>query len=249
MTFPILRSAILVAAIFAVAACGTSSTEPTEPGSSPQAPPLPAPVPPPPVPSLPTTPPAPELAPSSIYDRGVDGTRYVLYADSTFRLEFPRGGFWGFWYSGVYSRSKGVITFKFDGNWNNEGFSWGEERGDSLLVRYTGSMNMSDFENSPYLSSPAAVKHAAAAIVYDKGPSDTRFVLFPDNTFRLLYVGSRHHWYSGTYTQSGAAYSFTFDQYWNPTLKATGEVAGSSMTVRYLSYQEGFLEGQYLLAR
>jgi hypothetical protein len=84
-------------------------------------------------------------------------SRYVLYDDGTFRLQYvtPRFGF--FEYPGKYSRADSVLTFKFDG-WSVLG-PWladGIARGHSLIVKYNDIMLSNDFEDGEYVRSPSA---------------------------------------------------------------------------------------------
>jgi hypothetical protein len=79
-------------------------------------------------------------------------SRYVLYDDSTFALEFydPRIG--PFAYGGRYTRTNSQITFSWDG-WSTAG-PWGAQgtlRGDSLKVTYNLVMTWSDFIDGTYV--------------------------------------------------------------------------------------------------
>ena len=90
------------------------------------------------------------------YHRGALPSRYVLYRDGTFGLQFssPRFGF--FEYTGRYTRAQSVITFDWDG-WSTAG-RWeasGTLRGDTLAVRYNLIMTMTDFVEGEYVRSPA----------------------------------------------------------------------------------------------
>jgi hypothetical protein len=118
-------------------------------------------------PSLPArgepTPPAitPEFPsisqPALIYNRVSSSfipgsSRYVLYDDSKFSLQYvsPKWGF--FEYLGTYSRANSAIAFEFEG-WNVMG-PWladGIVAGDSLTVKYNDVMLLSDFEDGVYV--------------------------------------------------------------------------------------------------
>ena len=157
------RWLIIAAATVSVSTACRDSLPPTEPGFS---------QPPPPV----TDPPArwepfPQTTrPGRIY-RGDDSiyalfdfshqgrlaSRYVLYEDATFALQFvsPRFGF--FEYAGEYAQVDSLIDFAFDG-WSTAG-PWeatGTLRGDSLIVEYNDVMWWSDFINGTYVRSPGA---------------------------------------------------------------------------------------------
>ena len=112
-------------------------------------------------PSGPTIPPDfPALSsPAGIYDRTspsfIPGnSRYVLYENGTFSLQYVTPD-WGFGeYLGRYSRTDSAIAFQFDG-WNGMG-PWladGIVAGDSLTVKYNVAMVMSDFEDGVYIRS------------------------------------------------------------------------------------------------
>jgi len=101
--------------------------------------------------------PEPLPHPASIYDRisasFIPGSsRYVLYGDGTFSLQYvsPQWGF--FEYPGRYSRANSLLTFDFDG-WGAMG-PWladGILLGDSLIVKYNDVMLWTDFEDGVYL--------------------------------------------------------------------------------------------------
>ena len=97
-------------------------------------------------------PPPPDLRGATVYDRSspsmyANGSRFVLYADGTFHLQFPQGE-----YPGTYSRSDSTIAFRFvdssvAGRWLADGIV----RGDTLVVQYNDIMSLSDFENGAYV--------------------------------------------------------------------------------------------------
>jgi hypothetical protein len=112
-------------------------------------------------PSSPKTPsdfPAPS-SPAGIYDRTsasfIPGnSRYVIYENGTFSLQYVRPD-WGFFeYPGKYSLTDSGITFQFDG-WSVAG-PWladGIVAGNSLTVKYNVVMVLSDFEDGVYIRS------------------------------------------------------------------------------------------------
>jgi hypothetical protein len=109
--------------------------------------------PPPSEPSAPTNFPVPSSA-ASVYDRispslYADGSRYVIYDNGTFSLQYAFGQ-----YLGRYSRTDSAITFQFDG-WSAMGpwLAGGTFTGDSLTVKYNDVMNWSDFEDGTYMRS------------------------------------------------------------------------------------------------
>jgi hypothetical protein len=110
-------------------------------------------------PSGPITP--PDLPPTSsvvgIFDRispsNFGGSRYVLYADGTFSLQYDGISA----YPGIYSRADSTIAFKFKGEsvmgpW----LAGGIVSGDSLVVKYNDVMRMSDFEDGAYIRDEVA---------------------------------------------------------------------------------------------
>jgi len=81
-------------------------------------------------------------------------TRYVLYGDGTFALEFYSPRFGPGVYTGRYKRTDSRIVFDWDG-WSTAG-PWGAEgtlRGDSLTVTYNTVMMLSDFVDGTYVRS------------------------------------------------------------------------------------------------
>lgn len=72
------------------------------------------------------------------------GSRYVLYDDGTFSLQYTRG----FEYPGTYTTVNGVVTFAFQSaGWTASG----PLQGDEISVRYNENMSLSDFEDAVYL--------------------------------------------------------------------------------------------------
>ena len=72
------------------------------------------------------------------------GSTFVLYDNGAFVLQYV-----GFEYRGGYAETGGDITFGFEGG----GESWATAKleGDTLTVRYSFSMLLSDFEDAVYV--------------------------------------------------------------------------------------------------
>ena len=161
------RSAMVALVLIALTmplACSdaTGARNPTAPPSDPNRP-----LPPPPATDGPP-PPFPTVAGAvAIYDAGAGlydelipyhgsnlPSRYVLFGDGTFQLQFSSYRFGIFSYAGRYSRSDSVMTFTWDG-WSTAG-PWGSTgtlRGDTLAVRYNVVMMLSDFIDGDYVLS------------------------------------------------------------------------------------------------
>jgi hypothetical protein len=74
-------------------------------------------------------------------------SRYVLYDDGTFALQYASANYPFFEYRGTYEEANDLITFV-------GGESWiGTIIGDSLAVRYTEMMHHSDFLDGVYVRS------------------------------------------------------------------------------------------------
>jgi hypothetical protein len=147
----VIRSAGLAVLLALVAACGepripTAPTPPFQP-----APPIaPAPTPTPPVSDFP-----PVSRPARIYvfDRQASypvqpytvGSRYVLYDDGTFALQYLIAGE----YRGRYREASTTVTFDFD-SFSAAGAT-ATLAGDTLKVQYTMLMSLSDFEDAIYV--------------------------------------------------------------------------------------------------
>jgi hypothetical protein len=140
------RWGALVAVLALAGACADSAT-PTAPAATPAATPAP-----PPISEFPAV-----SRPARIYlfagelsypvREYTTGSRYVLYEDGTFALQYLRSGE----YRGTYAEANGLITFDWEG-WSTAG-QWGANGSlgdDSLTVRYNLVMEMSDFENAVY---------------------------------------------------------------------------------------------------
>jgi hypothetical protein len=79
-------------------------------------------------------------------------SRYVLYDDGTFGLQYSSANYPFFEYRGRYAEANGHITFEWEG-WSVAG-PWGAAGSlteDSLTVRYNLIMQLSDFEDGVYL--------------------------------------------------------------------------------------------------
>jgi PKD repeat protein len=92
-------------------------------------------------------------------------SRYVLYADSTFGLQYVNAR-WGFFeYTGRYARVDASIGLNFDAN-DGHWQATGTLQGDSLVVTYNLDMALSDFEDGVYRLAPspsdASTVHRAA---------------------------------------------------------------------------------------
>lgn len=77
-------------------------------------------------------------------------SRYLLYEDGTFTLEYPHAS-----YRGTYKQEGATITFYWEG-WSLAG-SWGAEgslTNGQLSVRYNLIMRLSDFEDAAYALQP-----------------------------------------------------------------------------------------------
>lgn len=96
---------------------------------------------------------------AQVYDRESPHTipagalsRYVLYKDGRFELQYSTDSWGDFAYTGRYSRTGSVITFNFDA-WSAAG-PWeatGTIDGIRLVVEYNVVMGLSDFENGVYV--------------------------------------------------------------------------------------------------
>ena len=146
MTYHSIAKITLGALLVTLAGCKDSPL-PVEPSA-----------PPPSQPSAPPNFPVPSSA-ASIYDRTSSSyipgnSRYVIYDNGTFSLQYVTPALGFFEYPGRYSRTDSAITFQFDG-WSVMG-PWladGIVAGDSLTVKYNEDMNLSDFEDGTYTQS------------------------------------------------------------------------------------------------
>jgi hypothetical protein len=92
----------------------------------------------------------------SAYHGGVLASRFVLYGDDRFALQFSSPA-WGFFeYGGRYARTDSGLVFAFDGSsiagpWQATGTLSGER----LSVTYNDLMIHSDFVDGVYVRAPA----------------------------------------------------------------------------------------------
>jgi hypothetical protein len=110
----------------------------------------------PPAPTAPANFPVPSSA-ATIYDRtsssSIPGkSRYVVYDNGTFSLQYVTPAFGFFEYVGRYTRQDSAIAFQFDAN-SGTWLADGTVAGDSLTVKYNHDMIMSDFEDGVYTQS------------------------------------------------------------------------------------------------
>ena len=78
-------------------------------------------------------------------------SRYVLYDDGTFALQYASVRYPFFQYRGDYSVTNGSITFGWTGSGTSHWQASGEISDESLTVHYNLDMQMSDFEDGVYL--------------------------------------------------------------------------------------------------
>jgi hypothetical protein len=149
----------IVAALFLSVGCSDRVT-PTAPDPPPQSAPT-APV--PPIPPIPEGPFPPVTQPARVYlfasalsypvDEPTSSSRYVLYENGTFALQYLRSR-GAFQYGGTYTEANGIITFHWTDN-QNVSAPWRPSIGtladDSLTVRYDNIMNLDGFDNAIYI--------------------------------------------------------------------------------------------------
>jgi len=146
MRLCIVRSLAAAVTAATIVSCGSSETSaPTAPNQ---------PVAPKPIVPTPSTP-----AILGIYDRLtpsviVGTSRYVLYQDSSFALEYNTGGA-SYRYPGRFTRADSLVRFTFTVPVTAE--PWVADailKGDVLAVQYNTLMVLSDCENGEYLREP-----------------------------------------------------------------------------------------------
>ena len=148
MALPSTAVTRLAAMLVTLVAC-TDSHQPLAPSSSP------------PITSAPIAPTIPSGFPSisrpgvgfyRVTSSFIPGySRYVLYEDGTFSLQYLRPDVGFFEYPGKFSGAASALTFEFDG-WSTAG-PWlanGVVDGNSLTVKYNTIMMLSDFEDGVY---------------------------------------------------------------------------------------------------
>jgi hypothetical protein len=79
-------------------------------------------------------------------------SRYVLYDNGAFSLEYPSSPAGGGKLAGVYQRQGDGISFQFVPG-GLDGTAKGTLNGDLLEIRYSEIMQHSDFENAVYIRS------------------------------------------------------------------------------------------------
>src|SRR5947209_7547063 len=136
---------------------------------------------PPPPPSPPT--PTPTFRPctrqAAIYDRVTPSvipgsSRYVVYDNGRFTLQYLRPD-WGLLeYPGNYSCADSLIAFSFDASSPTAWLATGTVHGDStLVVAYNSDMSLSDFEDGVYRS---AASVPSAERIYVANTDGSRIV-------------------------------------------------------------------------
>ena len=97
------------------------------------------------------------VGPENLYDAFMSHhgsslpTRYVLFSDSTFQLQFASFRFGVVTSSGRYSRTSTTINFSWVIGGGPPWDAVGTLRGDTLDVRYSLNMQMSDFIDGAYV--------------------------------------------------------------------------------------------------
>jgi hypothetical protein len=80
-------------------------------------------------------------------------SRYVLHDNGAFELVYPSSPAGGGTYLGIYERNGEHISFRFAHSGRDDGAT-GTLHGDTLQVRYSVNMQMSDFEDAVYRRAP-----------------------------------------------------------------------------------------------
>lgn len=86
-------------------------------------------------------------------------SRFVLYDNGAFELQYPPSQYGPGLYRGAYRNANAVLTFLFDSStgrrvdepWDD---ATGTLEGDSLTIQYKENMQHSDFENAAYVLAP-----------------------------------------------------------------------------------------------
>lgn len=134
----------LVVAVVTLAACSNSPTAPTPPAVVAAAPPL--------VIDFPVVArPARIYVNSALYRYLLSTTRFVLYDDGTFTLQFLNNGSGIGEYRGTYKEANGTVDFDWEG-WSVMG-PWDATASltpDALTVSYNDIMKWNDFEDGVY---------------------------------------------------------------------------------------------------
>ena len=90
--------------------------------------------------------------PTYEYHRGPLASRYVLYDDGAFGLQYASPRFGTFEYRGMYTESNGHLDFQWEGS--SLAGPWGATAvitEESLTVSYNVIMQMTDFEDGVFL--------------------------------------------------------------------------------------------------
>ena len=99
------------------------------------------------------------VGPEHLYDASISYngssllTRYVLFADSTFQLQFASFRFGVVTSTGQYSRTASTISFSWVIGGGPPWDAVGTVRGDTLDIRYSINMQMADFIDGAYVLS------------------------------------------------------------------------------------------------
>jgi len=152
------RGAVVVLSVLVAACGGAGPTSPT--GTTP----LPAPPPSPP-PQI-DFPPLSGPSRTFIFDRELSyivrdytrQSRFILYENGAFELQYPPSAYGPGLYRGAYQKANGRIMFLFEFQGRSVGSAWDDASatltGDSLTVQYDWSMRMADFEDAVYVLTP-----------------------------------------------------------------------------------------------
>lgn len=85
-------------------------------------------------------------------------SRFVLYDNGAFELQYPPSQYGPGLYGGEYQNADGVIGFLFEFEGRSVGAAFndatGTLKGDSLTVQYDWNMRMADFEDGVYVQMP-----------------------------------------------------------------------------------------------
>ena len=154
------RGAVVMVLVLLAACGGSGPTSPT--GTTP---PFTPPPPPPPSPQI-DFPPLSGPSRTFIFDRELSyrvrdftqKSRFVLYANGAFELQYPPSQYGPGLFRGQYQDANGVLMFLFEFNGRRVGSPFddatGTLKGDSLTVQYHELMQHADFENAVYVLMP-----------------------------------------------------------------------------------------------
>ena len=108
-------------------------------------------------------------------------SRFVLYGDSTFALQYNRPDFGFFEYKGAYWRADSTIVFTFSasgGDW----YAHAVVRGESLILTFNALMRLSDFEDGEYRYAGESSGRPSIHVVTFTGGSGPTVVRLADGT-------------------------------------------------------------------